>query len=417
MVVGLTVAPPSGESRPHSKIDSGGSMEISRRRLARCAGAALVACSLSAVALGSAAKPVAYFAAGDGSSAAFLIDWQAKHRARVVTYQGTQQGGVASDGTQEIVSLDAPISALIDGFADDCGEIIQKRKDLTRLAVRNVEGGLSRMNEIGTYTNVGGCQDGLVTPFGSPDDEGSTLKRLAMASRPPVDDLVPGIRLVGFSEDPGDGDGFYAEDMVTLQAGGAALFRRSGHVLPAAFDADQWLVFTLPGGQQRAYTRVALDAKTGGETWLMADWVDGQAVRVEDKMLVKPLAGAGFGTVAAASRMWDSGMFIATRQPFFFYLYKNGTGERVRVDLDLGTESRTPITAWDFEGVTLVQHRILDDGAMSFDRSWVPLRNEGKVRWVMESEVLVRNGTSQVSIKPRVNYYLDTGKAVPPAAR
>jgi hypothetical protein len=390
-------------------------MDISRRRLARCAGAALVACSLSAVALASTAKPIAYFADGDGSSAAFLIDWQAKQRARVVTYQGAQPGSVANDGTQDIVSLDAPISFLIDGYMDDCGDFIQKRKDLTSLAVRNVDGGLARMNEIGTYTNVGGCQDGLVTPFGSPDDQGSTLRRLAMASRPPVEDLVPGTRLVGFSEDAGDGDGFYAEDMVTLQAGGTALFRRSGHVLPAAFDADRWLVFTLPGGQQRAYTRVALDARTGGETWLMADWVGGQPVRVEDKMLVKPLAGASFGTVAAASRMWDSGMFIATRQPFFVYLYKNGSGERVRVDLDRGTESRTPIT-WEFEGVSLVQHRILDD-AVSFDRSWVPLRNEGKVRWVMESEVLVRNGHSQVSIKPRVNYYLDTGKAVPTAAR
>ena len=56
-------------------------MDISRRRLARCAGAALVACSLSAVALDSAAKSIAYFADGDGSSAAFLIDWQAKQRA------------------------------------------------------------------------------------------------------------------------------------------------------------------------------------------------------------------------------------------------------------------------------------------------------------------------------------------------
>ena len=393
-------------------------MDFSRRRLALCAGAALVAGSLSHVALAGTTRSMAYFASGDGSSAAFLIDWQAKKRVRVVSYQGAQPGSVSSDGTQNIVDLDAPISVLVDGFMDDCGDIIQQRKDLTRLAVRDLDGGLSRINEIGTYTNVGGCQDGLVTPFGSPDGEGATLKRLSMDARPSLDDLVPGTQLAGFSEDqPLPGDAFYAEDVVTLQAGGSVLFQGSGHVVPVALGANQWLVFTLPGGQQRGYARLALDARTGGETWMMADWVGGQPVRVEDKMLVKPLAGAGFGSVAEASRVWDSGIFIATRQPFFVYLYKNGTGERVRKNLDLGTESRTPITAWGFEGVNLLQHRILEDGAVSFDRTWKPLRNEGKVRWVMESEVLVQDGDSQVLIKPRVNYYLDTGKAVRPAAR
>ena len=116
--------------------------------------------------------------------------------------------------------------------------------------------------------------------------------------------------------------------------------------------------------------------------------------------------------------MWDSGIFIATRKPFFFYLYKTGTGERVQKDLDLGTESRTPITSWGLDGGNLWQQRLLGGGTIQRNRTWVPLRNEGsKTHWVMESEVQVDDTGATTLIKPRVNYYLDTGKAVPPAAQ
>jgi len=202
-----------------------------------------------------------------------------------------------------------------------------------------------------------------------------------------------------------------AQDTVTMQ-GETVMFHTSGQMRPVEFDANQWLIFNLPSGQ-RAYTRLAVDAKTGGETWLMADWFAGKAMRVEEVMMVKLTDGAGFGTVTQASRMWNSGLFIETRTPFFFYLYKNGTGERVQKDLDLGTESRTPIPAWGFDGRNLVQHRPFGPGTR--DRTWVPLRNVGKNHWVMESETADDGSGAIVLIKPRVNYYLDTGKAVPPA--
>ena len=113
-----------------------------------------------------------------------------------------------------------------------------------------------------------------------------------------------------------------------------------------------------------------------------------------------------------------SGIFIATRKPFFFYLYKTGTGERVQKDLDLGTESRAPITSWGLDSGNLWQQRLLGGGTAQRNRSWVPLRNEGsKTHWVMESEVQVDGSGETVLIKPRVNYYLDTGKAVPPATQ
>jgi hypothetical protein len=111
--------------------------------------------------------------------------------------------------------------------------------------------------------------------------------------------------------------------------------------------------------------------------------------------------------------MWESGLFVATRTPFFFYLYKNGTGERVLKDLDLGTEDRTPVPVWGFDGLNLVQQRAFGPGTR--DRTWVPLSNVGKFRWVMESETAFDGTDTFTLIKPRVNYYKDTGKAVPPA--
>jgi hypothetical protein len=386
-------------------------MKMSRRLLGLAAGAALVAATLPAGAV-AATKSTAYFAFGDGSSTAYLIDWLPKGKARVAARLGAQAGTVGDDGTQKKITFGTPLSESSDTF-DECGQPIQLRRDVQQLVVRDLAGGTTQFVELGVYVNVGGCQDGLTSPFGSPTDEGLGLKRLPMTARPSVADLVPGTQVAGFSEDvmlPGE-NGF-AEDVVTLQAG-SAQFQRSGNVVPAGFDANQWLVFSFPGFQ-RAYTRVAVDAKTGGETWLMADWAGGQAQRIEERLLVKPAAGAGFGSVAQAARVWESGLFVNSPRPFFFHFYKNGTGERVSKDLDLGTESRSPITAWGFDGLNLVQTRPFGGG--TGERTWVPLRNQGKIRWVMETEVVAPNGMEPFTlIKPRVNFYEDTGKAVPPA--
>ncbi len=388
-----------------------------RAALALYAGATLAFAMLPAASLAASGKTLAYFMAGNGSSNAYLIDWKpSRAKATVTSSLGTQPGSFTDDGTQKLITLAAPLSVTYANL-DDCGLDIQQRSDTRQVVVRDLAGGVSQVVEIGTVTNIGGCQDGLVTPFGAPTDPGTSLNRLAMTARPPVNDLVPGTQLAGFSEElPPPGDLQTSADIVTLQADGTALFQATGHAVPAAFDANQWLVFSL-AGQPRAYTRVAVDTRTGGETWLKADWAGGVPTRVEQALVVKPLAGAGFGTVADASRMWNSGIFIATRKPFLFYLYRNGTGERVQQDLDLGTESRSPIDAWGFDGINLVQHRLRCGGSCSFDRTWVPLRNEGgKTRWVMESEVVVTPSGTTVAIKPRVNYYVDTGKAVPLSA-
>jgi len=390
-------------------------MEANRRSLIRVAALALAACGLPGLAL-AATRPVAYYQVGQGSHYAYLVEWKGPDKARVVNPNGAQPGGVSDNGTQKLVTLNAPLSATFD-TVDSCDLPIQQRQDTHQLVVRDLQAGVSEMVEIGTLTNIGGCEDGLVTPFGSQNDPGTPMKRLPMKARPSMGDLVPGLQIAGPSEDPPwtpfglTG----AQDVITLGVG-TATFQATGHSFPVSLSADQWLVFGL-AGFERAYTRLELDAKTGGEAWLMADWSSGRATRVETALFVKPLAGAGFGSVAQASRMWESGLFIDSPVlRFSIHLYKNGTGERVQQNLETGDEFRSPISSWGFEGQSLVQRRVFD-GGFSFDRTWAPLRNQGKVRWVMESELFVDNGDSFVNIAPRVNYYVDTGKAVPPAVR
>jgi hypothetical protein len=79
-----------------------------------------------------------------------------------------------------------------------------------------------------------------------------------------------------------------------------------------------------------------------------------------------------------------------------------------------GTESRAPITSWDFSGDNVVQMR--PAGSATRVRTWIPLLNGGgRTRFVMESEDIVNpDGTHVEIILPRVNNYVDTGAATPP---
>jgi hypothetical protein len=391
-------------------------MNMSCRSLGFAAGVALAVAALPASAL-AAAKSTAYFAFADGARTAYLIDWLPKARARVAARLGARTGTIAEDGGQKTISFDTPMSYTYEDV-DACGLPIEKRYEFRQLIVRNLPAGVTQFVQLGAQVNVGGCQDGLTEPFGSPSDTGESLKRVAMSDRPPMTDMVPGVQIAGFSEEASQQPpGYVAEDVVTLSDGSAS-FQRTGSVVPATLGANGWLVFSFPDFQ-RAYTRLAVDTKTAGETWLLADWADSLPQRVEEVLVVKPVAGAGFGSVAQASRMWESGLFqnsVVLRSAT--HLYKSGTGERVTQYLDQDIESRDPIQSWGFAGVNLMQHRSTDDGWVVHTRTWVPLRNQGsKVRWVMENETRLFDGQPIPGIKPRVNFYIDTGKAVPPAQR
>jgi hypothetical protein len=393
----------------------------SLRRFVVPASLAIVAMGSAQTALAARIGQTAYYPAwGTGVIYGALIDWADPARARVVTPAGAQFGTVSRTGAQAVITLAAPISTLqVSGELNSCDEQSTQRKDTTQFVVRDLSGdserGVSQIVEIGTLTNIDSCDVGQVFSFGSPTDAGLTLKRVAMDKRPSVRDLAPGSTLAGFTEVewPLGFDFDLGADVVTFYAGGQLLFARSGHVVPAGFTSDKWLVLDLPEGQ-RGYTRLEVDDETGAESWLRADWANGVPQRVLGELMVKPDTHAGFGTERQAARNWLSGLFAQTSITTVFQLYVGGTGERVDTFLLEGTQSHSRIT-WRFDGKSIVQRRPIGDGTTLRERTWVPLRNADKVHFVFENENTIRaNGTVSVLFLPRVNFYIDRGRAVAP---
>lgn len=389
-------------------------------RMHRCALAMLVLGGLLAGNAQAQSRPVAYVGQGYNTSNAYLFDWQGSTRADVVTNGGRTGAAVLRSGAQRLLTLDTPFSALTYGSdIDPCiGTQPLVRQDLLQLAVATVSGtdsrGTSKVVEIGTLTTLEGCAPGTVTPYGAPTDPGLATRHLALALRPSVADLLPGVALAGPSEAPRDPDvPFPAQDVLTLQAGGLGSFAASGHVVPAAFDADQWLVLGLAGGE-RAYARLFVDRLTGAETWLDVERSGGVPQLAFARLMVKPVAGASFGGLRRASRMWQSGLSTTPTSAFLIYLYQTGAGERVLVDTVAGTETRSPIS-WTFAGPNIRQTRALGSTSTGV-RTWQPLANNGgRATFVMEDELRVlADGTVLPFIAPRVNFYTDTGAATPP---
>jgi hypothetical protein len=394
-----------------TRSPEGFSMKFLSYRRPRLA-AAVATAGLVGLSLPASAKETAYFPSEYGSIGGYLIDWRANGTARVVNIVGAQVGVVTSDAAQRVVTLNSPISQTYDS-TDSCDLFIQVRQDLNQVVVRE-SGKAAQLVDIGTFTNLGGCEDGLVVPFGSLTDPGFTYAQIAMSKRPSQADLVPGTLIAGFSEDTTPGDDTPAQDVAVIQAG-SVLFRSSGNTVPLSTNSDGWLLLGLPA-EQRGYARLAFDAKTGGERWLRAVWANGEVQQVHVADLVKPEVGANFGTLKQASRMWQLSWTLGSRNPFYIYLYQTGNGEKVFKNLDAGTEIRQPIT-WQFAGNDIVQTRFFGGGTIRQDRTWVPLRDVGTYdEWVMESEWRTfADGTGFSIIKPRILRYVDTGKAVPPA--
>lgn len=382
------------------------------------------ALGLAALTGSAAAAQTVYVPVAHNFVDAYIIDWQGAGRAQLVAPAGERGGRYTRSGSQRVITLDAPFTTqYYDGALDSCGiEQPLLQQDTKQLAVATTGGsdlrGTSAVVTLGTITTLTGCDAGTVVTFGALTDAGQATQHLPMAARPALTDLVPGVAIAGPSEDPEWADDpFPAADVLTLQAGGLATFAATGHVVPATISADGWLVLGL-AGFERAYTRVVVDRRTGAEFWVQAPWVAGAPAKVQSTLMVKPAAGAGFGTLRQAARVWESGLFADTDNPFFVELYTTGAGARVSKDLVAGTESRTPIT-WVFSGANIVQTRSFGNGDTGV-RTWKPLANGGgRAHFVMEDEVYVpADGTPPSPfIKPRVNFYVDEGAATPPATR
>lgn len=359
------------------------------------------------------AKPVAYYGVG----AAYLIDWQGKGRTRVVNNVGGEMGWSTDQGTYKLITLDQPLSVLDFSGDDSCGHY-EVRQLTKQVVVRDLPEHQGQIVEMVELAQVGGCLNGWTWPFGSPDDPGVSTRRMAMSARPPMQDLLPGLQLAGPSDSVWPADSSRpSQDVVSVQVG-SVVFRGSGRLSSSSFSVDGWWVMSLDGGAQRAQTRMEVDAKTGGESWLVAEWADGLAQRVGSVRFVKLQPDpSGFGTLREAARKWLSGAAVGTNMQFVHALFRDGTGDRIQTNFDTGLEFHRPIQAWGLDGADLWEQMFLtDDGSVSLNRRWAPLRNVGKNHWVMESFEEVFDGVS-TPLPARVTYYIDTGKAVKPAAQ
>jgi len=394
---------------------------MNSRTMARGLGAAALMLGIGwAVPAVAAADSLSYVGEFYGSPGAYLLEPLPRGRARVVNRVGAGEGVATVLGAERTVNLDQPItSTTFASEPDVCDFYATQRQDVLTVLFRQLDGstalGRTAVVEMGTLTNLDGCEIGKVTPFGAPTDAGNTMLHRAMSLRAPMTDLVPGAFLAGMKETQPDPavSGFAPADVVKFLAGSRLRFLSSGSTVNASLNAAGWQVLGL-AGFERGYTRLSVDPDSGAETWLEADFVGGQPVTVNSTLMVKPARGASFGSVAQASRMWESGLFVGSPNPFFIYLYRDGTGERVSQFPDTGEESRTPIT-WAFDGLNIVQQRSIGDGTIKLSRTWQPLATRGLNHFVMESE-LVDYGDGngpQVFFPARVNFYVDRGRATP----
>lgn len=370
-------------------------------------------------AMAAKTQETVYFTTSHGSNNTYLARWTSASKARVTTPVGTSKGSLVIAGNDRTVTLDDPFTQEFFGFPDSCGNQYTVRRSVEKVLFRLMSGSLGQGESIiidmGRETVMDGCDAGTETPFGSPTDTGTPQANLSMNQRPGLTDLVPGVRLAGPQEARMlPGVPFPAQQVVTFQAGGLLSFDDTGRTVPAAVNAEGWLVLDF-GTHQTGYTRVVRDTATMAETWLQADFVDGAPALVQERLFVKPKAPAGFGSKRETTRRWESGLFTGTNNPFYFDLYGDFTGARISVTLDPPSEVRQPIT-WAFSGANVTTTRV--SGSVQRVRTWVPLANKGVYRWVMESEVTFNPDGSQTPfIEPRVNYYIDLGPAVkPPSA-
>ncbi|MBQ0943943.1 hypothetical protein KAK07_11415 [Ideonella sp. 4Y16] len=373
-----------------------------------------------------AAKPVAYAAEnGFGQSDALLIELKnSGTRAVVVTPLGRGQGAVSTVAGFQVVTLDTPYTEEQDGPIADCdGLPTRVRHDTTQVGTRLRSGtankGLSELSYAGTDTTLDGCDAGKVVSWGGfVAGQGTNTIHRNLAQIPGLADLVPGSTLAGLSADPGTVvNNQLGADLATFGSGSLS-FARSGATVPYTVNADGWIVMSLPTGAQRGYLRLALADNRGMEQWLSADMLGGVPQNLWSPQMMKPVAGTAWGAGAANARIWESAIFAKSTFPFFFYLYKDGTGERVSKDLVAGTESRAPLSAWTVDGSGALVTERTTGGSLLRRRTWQPLALNGKAMGVLESETgYFPDGSTVVIIPPRVNAYIDQGKAVKPAVK
>jgi len=356
-----------------------------------------------------------------------LVAWDdSRWRANLTDASGNHDGSYSQSGLRRVFTYDTPQVSERTDWDDDCADLLQIRRQITQAVETRLSGtprkGSSNWVSLGTDTVLNGCKAGQVTSVGDPDEPGiSPWTHVNLGATPPPRPLVAGEGWAGLIEAPRDLVGepdhahHIAQDVAKVDATGTAfVMGTTGSVLPATLGGDGWLTTTLPSGTQRAYKRVAMDTRSGAETWLAGDRVQGRLLWVDAWRMVKPQPGANFANLRAAARVWRKADFTYSRE---YHLYRDLTGWLVDDNvLPEPVHSEWPVT-WRYAPEAL--H--IDRTNVSFlrDRLWVPLARYGAQQWVMESELQIDVPTGGVTqlIAPRVAWYTDMGRAVPPTTR
>jgi hypothetical protein len=360
---------------------------------------------------GAGTTSVVYSLPSFGAVASYLVDWNSDGTMRLSDTAGSGTGTYTDDATQRLATMDTPISAIFP--AVDCnGNSFEQRWDYMQFVFRPTSVGkigTADVVEIGTITDLGGCTPGRQQSFGSPGDPGFAVDSLNMKNRASESDLVPGARLAAFSDAPADGLFVGAVKVVTFGTG--TLTFDGEDPMPYAM-SDGWIVFALPDGSQRAYTRLKKNARGGLESWLVTAWANGQPAGATYMTPgATPNAKAGFGDTAATAHDWQVGLWLNTELTDFYDLYTDFSGDWLTTDN--GVQSDVSVT-WSMQGNTLWIHR--PQGTDSQDRSLVPVADYGNNHFVLETIYLTSNGVRQVTTPARVNWFIDRGPSTPPAS-
>ena len=172
-----------------------------------------------------------------------------------------------------------------------------------------------------------------------------------------------------------------------------------------------------PAASAPASSGTVDDPKTHAEAWLGAAWSAGRPASVFQTMMVVPNATAGFGGHNAQAHAWNSGLFLQSDSPTDFRLYTDDTGVFEEKDTSGNVLLSMP-AQWADSGANLVIERSNNFASYFYLRTWAPIADYGKAHFVLENEDMhdLAGGTVTPRIVPRVNFYVDDGKATPPAA-
>lgn len=376
----------------------------------------LLAMLLVAMAVPAAARETAYLAApGLGTVQAYLVNWLKGARAEVISTDGRGAGAVGTEGSNQVITLDVPIS--VQTVADEpspCdGLYPDVRIDIQRIGVRPVNGtarrGQSAISQAGQVTVLSGCQSGQVLPWGGIGETGGLLVNHVDRTRfAPPDPMPVGSQWVGFSDFAYTYYSGSAADLVTVEPG-QLRFRRTGAARPFELRPDGWLVLDLGNQVQRGYLRISEADAGGQEAWLAAPFVNGAPSVVASSPVVRPQTGADWGSARDAARHWLLSATEFLSRVVYVDLLRDGTGAWVQ-EVDGVVVFRSPIRAWRNLGAVLELETDRGNGAYRV-RRWELIRRAGKDASLLESEIEYRPDGSQITVLlQRLNRYRDDGK-------